>query len=203
MVHFANDKVGQCRRTGSSGFGFTRGRVVLVGVSEASTVIVASVGLVDVPESSVSLEMFIVFEYHGFVRTTEVRIVLLLKAIMHSCCDVQAAALVMIKPSVIKRVISIAHNDIRMVLSLAISTGHIAQLAKLPAIRPLQRDTSHADRIFATPELKIRSLFAFTVVAVDKGAGGNMRVVSTAVFADELVVFVEGDGTGGQCRPLG
>lgn len=30
-----------------------------------------------------------------------------------------------------------------------------------------------------------------------------MRVVSTAVFADELVVFVEGDGTGGQCRPLG
>lgn len=67
----------------------------------------------------------------------------------------------MIKPSVIKRVISIAHNDIRMVSSLAISTGHIAQLAKLPAIRPLQRDISHADRIVATPELKIRSLFAF------------------------------------------
>lgn len=55
---------------------------------EASTVIVASVGLVDVPESSVSLEMFIVFEYHGFVRTTEVRIVLLLKAIILICIAV-------------------------------------------------------------------------------------------------------------------
>lgn len=30
-----------------------------------------------------------------------------------------------------------------------------------------------------------------------------MRVVSTAVFADELVVFVEGDGTGGSAVRLG
>ena len=130
---------------------------------------------------------------------------------LHSRCDVRAAALVIIQPSAIGRVISIAHNDIRMVPSLATNTAHIAQPAKLPAIRPLQRDIGYADRIVATPELKIRSLLAFAVVTVDtlfdfyidEGAGGNMRVVSTAIFAHELVIFDEGDGTGGSAVGLG
>ena len=139
---------------------------------------------------------------------------LLLKAIILICIAVttfRAAALVMIRPSAIRRVVSIAHNDIRMVPSMATSTTHIAQPAKLPAIRPLQRDIGYADRIVATPELKIRSLLAFALVTVntlfdyyiDEGAGGYMRVVSTAIFANELVVFVEGDGTGGSAVSLG
>ena len=144
MVHFASDEVCECRGAGSSGFGFAGGKVVGSG-RKASTVVVAFVGLVDVPESSVSLEMFVVFEHHGFVRAIEVRIVVVFVGVivegyhvnLHSRCDVRAAALVMIQPSAIRRVISIAHNDIRMVPSLAISTTHIAQPAKLPAIRPL------------------------------------------------------------------
>ena len=38
---------------------------------------------------------------------------------------------------------------------------------------------------------------------IDEGAGGNIRVVSTAIFADELAVFVEGNGTGGSAVGLG
>ena len=74
MVHFASDGVCACRGAGSSGFGFAGGKVVGSG-RKASTVVVAFVSLVDVPESSISLEMFVVFEHHGFVRAIEVRIV--------------------------------------------------------------------------------------------------------------------------------
>ena len=52
------------------------GRLLVVSV-------VASVGLVDIPESSISLEMFVVFEHHGFVRAIEARIVV---CICRCCC---------------------------------------------------------------------------------------------------------------------
>ena len=128
-------------RSRIDGFGFAGGKVVGSG-RKASTVVVAFVGLVDVPESSVSLEMFVVFEHHGFVRAIEARIVVVFVGVivegyhvnLHSRCDVRAAALVMIQPSAIRRVISIAHNDIRMVPSLAISTAHIVpQLSYKPS----------------------------------------------------------------------